>query len=257
MADPLADLSNVQFLDRHACHWGDFGHVRATIKGLRAVVASNRPFDYVVLLTGQDYPLKSSAEIAATLRASGGKVYMRCDQIPNENWDNGGMDRIENWHFHIGGRSLSFPGTPFPRAWMNTAWSWPARSFRIRRTFPAGIQPYGGSSYWIMPAQCAGYVDAFVRDNPDFVSFFKYVHVPDEIFFHTIVMNSSFSDLVVTDNPHYVDWSKGESHPKVLTTEDFEKLMQSEKLFARKFDPEVDIRILERIDQRITQGFSE
>jgi hypothetical protein len=49
-------IPNVHFLPRHGSHWAGFGHVRATLKGLADVLERRVPFDYVVLLTAQDYP---------------------------------------------------------------------------------------------------------------------------------------------------------------------------------------------------------
>jgi hypothetical protein len=213
-----------------------------------------RPFDYVVLLTGQDYPLRTNAQIRAALRDGGGKVFMHWMPIPTEHWSLGGMDRIENWHFRLFGRFLAFPGAPFPWTWLNAAWSLPPKVFRIRRSFPAGMRPYGGSSYWMMPAECARYVDSFARTNPKFVRFFKHVLVPDEIFFHTIVMNSPFRSRVVSDDLRYIDWRCLGDHPRVLTTSDLESIMNSGKLFARKFDPESDARVLDRIDHVLDGG---
>ena len=57
--------------------WGGFGHVRATLKGLDHVVANGVSFDYAMLLTGQDYPLRSPAEIARRLGAADGRSFMR------------------------------------------------------------------------------------------------------------------------------------------------------------------------------------
>jgi hypothetical protein len=248
MAEPLADRADVEFLPRHACYWGDFGHVAATLKGLRALIASGRPFDYVVLLTGQDYPIRSNAQIAATLRDAGGQVFMDWMPIPNRVWTGGGAYRIEHWHFRVGTRPLSFPGSPFRHALLNAAWSLPARILHLRRTFPAGMRAYGGSSYWMMPADCARYVDDFVCANPDYVRFFRRVRVPDEIFFQTIVLNSPFAGRVDADALRYVEWDGDGDHPKVLTMADFDTFMQSNALFARKFDPDIDASVLDRID---------
>lgn len=252
MAAPLARLPNVRFLPRHPCYWGDFGHVRATLAGLRALIASGRPFDYVILLTGQDYPLRSNAEIEATLQGAAGQVFMEWMPIPNENWTDGGAYRIENWHFRMGRRSLSFPGTPFRHALLNAAWSLPARVLSLRRTFPAGMTPYGGSSYWMMPADCARFVDARARSDAEFVRFFKYVRIPDEIFFQTLVGNSPFRNHIAEDALRYVDWREDGDSPAILGMADFERMIQSRALFARKFDPGVDAAVLDRLDRRIS-----
>lgn len=248
MADPLAGRTNIEFLPRHPCYWGDFGHVQATLKGLRALVASGRSFDYVILLTGQDYPLRSNREIATTLRDAAGRVFMDWMPIPNRLWTGGGSDRFENWHFRVGTRTLSFPGAPFRSRVLNAAWSLPARLFDLRRSFPAGMRPYGGSAYWMLPVDCARYVDDYVRANPDYVDFFRRVHVPDEIFFQTIVLNSPFRDRVEQDDLRYLEWEGDFDSPKILTSADFDAFMASSKLFARKFDPAVDAGVLDRID---------
>ena len=55
----------VTFLPRHVCHWGLFGHVAASLEGLKWFLGT--PCDYAILLTGQCYPLKSQGEIARDL----------------------------------------------------------------------------------------------------------------------------------------------------------------------------------------------
>jgi hypothetical protein len=251
MEAPLRSLPNVHFLPRHPCHWGDFGHVRATLTGLRALIESRRPFDYVVLLTGQDYPIRSNVGIRQTLVAAGGRVFMDWMPVPNDVWSDGGLDRFENRHFRIGRRRFAFPGAPFGREPLNALWTRAARALHLHRDFPAGMQPFGGSSYWMMPADCARYVDEFVRAHPGYVRFFQNVLVPDEMFFQSIVLNSPFRDRVAEDDLRYIDWSENLDHPHVLTSADFDALMRSGKLFARKFDPGVDAAVLDRIDARL------
>ena len=66
----LAELDNVVFLRRHKLYWGAFGHVRATIEGLDELYRRSAQFDYVALLTGQDYPIKPASAIERTLAQS-------------------------------------------------------------------------------------------------------------------------------------------------------------------------------------------
>ena len=53
-----ADLPEVHFLARLRTHWGGFGLVEATLRGIEHLVRASN-VDYVFLLTGQDYPLRS------------------------------------------------------------------------------------------------------------------------------------------------------------------------------------------------------
>jgi len=163
----LAERANVVFLRRHKLYWGGFGHVQATLEGLDELYRSETDFDYVVLLTGQDYPIKPVAEIETTLARSDGRSFMAVDRLPG-GWVDG-MDRIRYRHWRKIGR---------PRGWH--------LRLPIARRFPLGLEPWGGSSYWWLSRAAADHVRAFRAEHPSYTRFFRHVDVPDEIFFHTI-----------------------------------------------------------------------
>ena len=227
----LADLDNVVFLRRHKLYWGGFGHVRATLEGLDELDARAAQFDYVALLTGQDYPIKPVSLIERTLADSGGRSFMAYDRLPGGLAD--GMERITYWHSRRIG---------VPRGWH--------LKLPIRRRFPQGLVPYGGSSYWWLSRAAAEYVRRFVVEQPAAYRFFKHVDVPDEIFFHTVLMNSPLRDAVVNDELRYVDWTR-EPLPAIFGAGDLETLRRSPKLMARKFDSTFDAKILDLIDSEL------
>src|SRR5438874_10016304 len=53
----------VRFTKRIPAFWGEFSLVEAAIILVRDVLASDRRYDYLVLLSGSDYPLQSGAYI--------------------------------------------------------------------------------------------------------------------------------------------------------------------------------------------------
>src|SRR3954453_2826522 len=70
MVDGLARHSNVHFLEeRIECHWAEFGRVAASLAGLRQFVTDAETGDRVVLLSGQDYPIKSLNGIESFFQA--------------------------------------------------------------------------------------------------------------------------------------------------------------------------------------------
>jgi hypothetical protein len=112
-----------------------------------------------------------------------------------------------------------------------------------------GLEPFGGSSYWCLARDCIEYVHRFVHENRAFVNWFKTVDVPDEIFFQTILMNSSLAVNLVNDDLRYMEWPVPDSgSPSILRVEAFERFIRSPKLFARKFDASIDAQVLDRID---------
>jgi hypothetical protein len=226
----LVDLPSVHFLERHTCHWGGFGHVRATLKGIDELLGGGVDFEYLILLTGQDYPIKSNDAIHRFFAENRGSSFMAYNALPSESWSpRGGLDRIEHWHLRSYGRHVRLP--------------W-------KRIFPTALRPFGGGAYWCLSRTCIEYVSEFVHARPEVVDFFKHVDIPDEIFFQTVVMNSELADSVVNDNLRYIDWSRGPK-PAVLEAHDFERLRGSPKLFARKFDVFHDEEVLDLIDRHL------
>lgn len=237
MVNGLSGYPNIYFLKRHMCYWGDFGHVQATIEGINEIIRRKILFDYVVLLTGQDYPIKTNEQIKTFFEKSGSKSYMEYFPLPCENWEGGGIDRIEQWHMRFFNHQYAFP---------KNRHSW------IRRKFPKGLRPYGGSSYWCLSNACITYIHRFIKTHPGFMLFFRYVDVPDELIFQTILINSSLADTIVNDDLRYIDWKDwNAANPGILDRSDFERLEKSTKLFARKFDMTVDPMVLDLIDQEI------
>jgi Core-2/I-Branching enzyme len=234
MVTETEGVPNVRFLPRHVSHWGGFGHVHASLKGIADAIERDLPFDYVVLLTGQDYPLRSAAAIEDFLGDGDARSFMNYWPLPHSPWGpRGGLERLEDWHivtffrFH-----LALP---------------------LRRSVPGGLVPYGGGAYWCFSREVVEYVHDFVHRNPEYVRFFKHALIPDEHFFHTIVLNSPLRDTVVNDNLRFIDWSEVPG-PTVLRIEHLPKLLESGKLFARKFDASVDAQVLDALDRHTSEG---
>lgn len=209
IATGLGGSDDVELLERHDCRWGDFGHVRATLKGLDRLAASARAYDYVVLLTGQDYPIKSRGVAEATLAGQAGRSFMNFRPLPVEGLEDGGYARLPS------------------------------------RELPYGLAPYFGSGYWTLHRDAVQYVRAFLAGHPDFVPYFERVRVPDEMFFQTILINSPLRGTIVNDDLRFIKWPG----PTVLTEEHLEEIRQAPDLFARKFDDTVDRSVLDAIDR--------
>lgn len=237
MVKPLRDYDNVHLLKRHVCNWGAFGHLQATLEGIREALALRPQFDYLILLSGQDYPIKSNEYIQKFFDAGNRQSYIEYFPLPSEIWknENGGMDRINFWHLYFLGR----PHKVFPRF------------YQTQRKLLRDYDVFGGSSYWCLARDCVEYVNDHLERDSSFVKFWKYAAIPDEMFFQTILVNSHLRSRLINNNLRYIVWSNS-PHPVLLSTKDYEQLIHSDKLFARKFDATVDAEILDLIDQVIS-----
>jgi hypothetical protein len=233
------DNPNVKLLPRHKCRWGDFGHVAVSLKAIEKIARLGFVYDYAIVLTGQDYPIKSNEMIRRRLHAAFGQSFMESAAWPIPNWENGrAIRRIQNYHLHL----------PFPR-W-SRALGWPPSRQNIpiplRRKIPGGLHPHFGSSYWYLHRRCLKYVHDYVLQNPDYARFFHHVLIPDECFFQTLLMNSAMAKDIEKRTLTYVDWRP--PWPGILTVHDLPRLLASDFLFARKFDVKVDSKVLDQLD---------
>ena len=79
---------------------------------------------------------------------------------------------------------------------------------------------------------------------------FGYGLCADELFLQTIVMNSRFRNNLVNDSLRFIDWERGK--PYTFSDEDFQLLISSNKLFARKFDYEKCPGIVDKIFNKLS-----
>jgi hypothetical protein len=249
----LAGTREVEFVESVRCAWGDLSLVAAAMRCLRCALQSR--FDVAVLLSGQDYPLASNAAIVRFFEEADGRSVMEHWRLPSERWANeaNGEERYLYWNVRIGRRFLPLLG---PRGFGNRAvheiWNRAARLNPIRRRFPHGMTPYGGSAWWALARDDAAHVVRFVAEHDDYVRFFHWVKIPDEMFFQTIVLNGPGAERVVNRSLHYLSWPPlGATSPRTLGIGDLAALEISPHLFARKFDEAADAEILDHLDARI------
>lgn len=232
----LLNGKNISFVkNRVKVHWGAYSQVQATINGLQEIIESGIDYDYITFLSGQDYPLKSNEKIVNFFSENPKKAFMEFYSIQNT-WKEA-IPRLNKYHF-----------TNYP------FWG----SFQIEtlinlllpiRTPPANLIFVGRSSWFTITNEHVKYILQYLNANKAFVNYLKFTWGCDEFIFQTILYNSTFKDQMVNDNLRYVDWSLGGARPKNLTVSDFDKLVSSNKLFARKFSRKIDAEIIDLLDK--------
>lgn len=236
----------VQWVERVETNWAEFGLVEAALNLLRAVKRSGKIFDRIILLSGQDYPIKSNHTINEYLRHSRQTTFIEYHSLPNpRKWKpNGGLYRVNKYflglrfHQRYTAKALNFMAMVFPF---------------LRRRIPQGMKPYAGSMWWIIDDFSMNYILDFVDNNPDYIAFHKNTFAADELFFHMILLNASdekVKERIVNDDKRFIKWKDiSASHPERLSAKDLEEIKNSDALFARKFDITEDDLILNLIEQ--------
>lgn len=239
------DFSNVHFLPRYMTNWGSIRLVKATLAGIRAVLLDAPDCEYAVLLSGQDYPIRPVSELATFLEKSDGASFLEYFAFPVPIWnDEGGYARIRRWHVNppVSNKNIHRMLKRVLNRFFNMLLPEPI--------FPSGFVPYGGSQWWCLSKQCLEYIDTFCLEHPGFQKYFCFVRIPDEIFFHTILLNSPLKNNIHNNRLTYVDWN-GPPFPRILSEEDIQLFSNISCFFARKFDLEINPDVYTWIDLRL------
>ena len=227
----LTALRGVHFIRKRVdVGWGCYSLVQAELNGLEEIVATNR-YDYINVLSGQDFPLRSAEEVYRFFLENRGDEFISCEPYSTDHaWWQEALPRVRKYNF----QNWKIPGKYRIQFLVN-------RLMPDRR-YPLGHELAGRSQWMSITVSSARYILQFLKDHPEVVRYFKYVWGADEFIFSTILYNSPFRKNI-RDNLMYTDWSRGEPNPKLLTTEDFPLLQQTDKIFARKFDMDADAHI--------------
>ena len=231
----LARQPRVYFIKKRVkVLWWGYSIVQATLNSFEEILAAGQQYDYINLLSGQDYPIKSTPFIHRFLKDNPDKIFMQFLSIKEE-WQEA-IPRFTK--YHLG--NFDFRGKYTVERIINAVLP--------ERKMPHHITLVGRSQWFTATPKSITYIVQYLKDNPKTVTYFKRSWAADESMFQTIIYNSEFRKYMVNDNLLFVDWSEKRHSPKILNMEDKQQLTDSPKLFARKFDWKSGEEILNYLD---------
>ncbi|WP_424494766.1 beta-1,6-N-acetylglucosaminyltransferase [Salinimicrobium sp. GXAS 041] len=265
----LSTYQNVKFVhQRENVIWGDVSMVTATIE-LMKQVSKDKKNGYCILLSAQDYPIVSNQNINIFFKKNYGKCFISTFKIPHPKWENGGLLRLNKYKINKSSERKHFLILPsiYHREFYTVAtlgklnflrksgrWTEFFRIFKNRK-FPSILEPFGGGQWWALPTAVVNKILNFHDTHTDFLEYHKYTLVPDEIFFHSILMYlKNNEDFQIERSVTYVNWERPSGPlPVTFKLEDFGELQEASRshLFARKFDLNWDEEILNEIDKQL------
>jgi hypothetical protein len=232
----LSKIDNVFFIaNRTVVTWANYSMIDATLKSFGEILDKNIDYSHINLLSGQDYPLKNATDIQRFLFANTDKTFMRFRDVYSE-WPET-VSRFELYSFG----DYNFPFKFRIQKLLNKLL--PAKKL------PGGLIAYGFSQWFTITPACAKYVIGYIKDHPRVRRFFRMTWGVDELVFQTLLLNSPLRDGIVNDHLRYIKFEERGFSPKILTIEDADLLIDSNKFYARKFNPTVDSKILDFLDR--------
>ncbi|MEP7278094.1 MAG: beta-1,6-N-acetylglucosaminyltransferase [Bacteroidota bacterium] len=232
----LAKIPNVYLIqDRVNVVWAGYKTVEATLRSVKEIFRTGKKYDYIHLMSGQDYPIKPAFRMHEFFVDNQGKEFLEFEHF--DDWASESYPRIREYHL----TNYKFPGRYY--------FQWMINRMLPARKPPMDMEFYGSSMFWALTSNCLEYIVRLLDQNSKLRRFMQFTWGSDEFLFQTLVLNSSFSPDVVNNNLLFLDREKGAPHPNLLTFSHLSQILDSGKYFARKFDLNRDGAVLDSLDR--------
>lgn len=234
--------SKLCFIDRKDVKWADYSQIDVTLDLLQSAV-NNDNYSYYHLLSGTDMPIKS-AEYIYNFFENSEKEF-----VGVASW--GGKKYVERRvkYYHFLPKLHSFRSSKLLKG-IDRILEYPQKIFGIDRTKGKDFIFCDG---WQWLSITNGFCRYVLSVREEIKKQFDYTLCPDELVFTSLAYNSeykenlaSFGDLL-NGSMRYIDWGRGTPYTWGKDENDFDLLVNSPYLFARKFDENVNFEIVEKI----------
>ena len=241
---PINIHANIKFIpNRVKVYWGDYSQIVCELNLLEAAIQSGVEYDYIHLLSGVDLPLKSQNEIHSFFDSHTGEEFIEFSTSEFNLKDLKSKTEFpvlfgkylsrEDWFAKYIGRNLYRCSHHL------------VRGLGIRAKYTVQLQK--GPNWFSITGGLATWL---VSHRKEIIKTFRYAWCCDEMMLQTYAPISPFAkNISPLGNLRKIDWTRGT--PYVWRNEDFDELMRSDALFARKFsltdEPEIIHRIIEKL----------
>lgn len=247
----LLDLkSNIYIYKEISVYWGGYSQIQVELFLLKQAIinSNNKSFEYghLHLISGVDLPLVNSDYFVRFFNENSNKEFIH---FYSKKLSNKIYDRFDYYHFFEEnlwkrkgiGKILYKILNNFSKLFQKLIF--------INRV-DNNISYQYGCNWFSITSDFANYV--INKENFIYKNFKKSVCC-DEVFLQTVFINSEFKEnLYIKDyNDNYktcmrfIDWNRG--NPYIFKKEDYELLVKSDYIFARKFDMNVNSEIVDLI----------
>lgn len=235
----LCLAAKVHYTRRINVRWGHQSLVLAELTLFEAAYKKG-PYHYYHLISGADLPLKSQQEIYDFF-ADKTETFLHCAPITTPL----NRQRLSIYHF------ILQPKNHFEeliRDWINQK----QRLLHIDRLQNCKMTILKGWEWGSIPHDA---VRILIKHKKDILKFTKFSLCSDEIYKQTFIAH--YGGIIAPNEQHFILWSNADqNHPHTFTERDFDAILQSERLFARKFDENVDKKIIDMVFHHIMQNQS-
>lgn len=224
-----AKKSKISYTKRIKIYWGTFSMVKAEYILFEAAKKYG-PYLYYHLLSGVDLPLKNQDFIHHLLD----EVYKGEELV---GFSNHTLISQRYRYYHLFGKQLR-SNTSVAKRYSKIKDYLIALQKRVGIWRNKNVAIMFGPQWVSITDDLCQYI---LTSKKRTSKIFRMTIIPDESFIQTLVHGSCFEGRVYDRANDYkscmrlIDWDKGPDYPHIWTCQDWEELVSSDRLFARKF----------------------
>ncbi len=241
--------------------WGT-SMIKAEIIWYSEIYKNMRKWDHVVLISWQCYPIKNIKYIEKYIHNLWNRSCITYNEAGKYIW------RLDRYYFYDNNFHVPrvIDNRIFALAWLFVKLGSPRRVPAInyaiwlianailpkRKYLINNYKIYKWDQWMVLSYKHVKWILEFLESEKwkKYLSSFEYTSCSDEIFFQTMILsNEKLKKEINNELLWYIVWEKDANSPNVLTSKDLDSIKNSKKLFARKFDINIDRTIFEKIDE--------
>lgn len=229
----INDFENTFILESESIVWGWYSMVNIELNGIKKLLSLWLNWDFFINLSWQDFPLKNQKEINNFLCENKDNNFLLVSNQETERPDT--MNRVENYFIDN--------------------WNYVYEVSNEKRDFLKDTIPYIWWQWMILNRDCCEFICNSL-ETKKFTDYYINTLIPDESFFQTLLMNTSFDWNIVNDDKRSIIWVSDwgiKLRPKTFKKEDIDFLSLKNNLFARKFDDNEDSEIIDSIKENFNK----
>lgn len=245
----------------------DFSIIQGYLNAIDWLFSHNIEFDWLINLSGQDYPTQPLPQIEKILENTEYDGFLDFFDALNEPTKWGIKSARERYLYQYWHSNVNLPwifkklihrsGKIMNNSqdFLKISWSFDRLMVGVIANPPVFNKKflcYVGSYFHTISKKCVQFLYDYSTKNSNLVDYYKKTCVPDESFIQTILVNSGKFKFC-NEYKRYIDFSNycRDGHPRTLTIEDYSKIIKTDTHFARKFDVTKDSKIIDMLDARI------
>ncbi|PZF11063.1 hypothetical protein DEJ25_11830 [Curtobacterium sp. MCPF17_011] len=241
-AAAVRDYGNVTFVERVQVNWGGYSQVRAIRMLVNEALRVAEDDDYLVMLSGSDFPLRPLAELVEHLRVHQGRQYLRAFEIaksePKYFWQ---IDRTHHRDMALLSRQTGNKVLRKLRNAIIRLLDGPLSRKRLPPV-PDGLRIGHGGTHFAVTAECMRAMEDLVTVEVE--RYFEAVFCPEEKFYQSLIMRTRFARSTPAGGFEEYrgpgNWRYANLHlidptlVRVFDIDDWPEVASSDKYFIRK-----------------------